>query len=221
MWSDRNIDEQIYDHRPRENGGINHMGMTHSQTLNQGVMLNGSNGTNGNGPPRTPIYGRTANIGFIDSGTNGNGPPRSPTGNGPSRSPIYGTRTTIGSLSSNHINHIDGPDLTGMSSSSTLPASSGGDQQSNSFPPPPPIESNYASVNEHPTPPMDGSTLYGRVNHNQMSQDNSTYGSILYGRLDGPMQNPNASDLMNSCGVGMGIGTTEYGLFVLINYPVY
>ena len=173
MWADRNVDEQIYDHRPRENGGPNHIGITHSQTLNQNVMLNGHR-VNGNGPPRTPIYGLT----------------------------------TMASLSSNHINHIDAPDLTGMSSSPPphLPGSDEQEHNNGNLPPPPPVESNYASVGEHPTLPMDGGAIYGRVNHNHLSQDGSTYGSILYGRIEGPGHNPNASDLMNSVGSGMGIG---------------
>lgn len=168
MWTDRSVDEQIYDHRPRENGGINHVGLIHSQTPSHSVILNG-NGTNGNGHPRTPIYG-----------------------------------TTVGSLSSNHINHIDGPDLTGIPSPSRLQMH--GDQHSSSLPPPPPIESNYASVSEHPTLQMDGGAIYGMVNHNQLSHDGSTYGSIHYGRIEGSGQNPNASDLMNSVGMAVGIG---------------
>ena len=172
MWADRNVDEQIYDHRPRENGGPNHIGISHSQTLNHNSMLNGQHKTNGNGPPRQPIYGLT----------------------------------TMASLSSNHINHIDAaPDLTGISSS---PTHHGADQElhNGSLPPPPPLESNYSSVSEHPTLPMDGGAIYGRVNHNHLSQDGSTYGSIIYGRIDGPIHNPNASDLINSVGGGMGIG---------------
>ena len=182
MWStDRNVDEQIYDHRPRENGGPNHIGITHSQTLNHNSMLNGQYKQNGNGPNgRTPIYGFT----------------------------------TMSSLSSNHINHIDEtPDLNGMSSSPipnhTQPEHHQIEQNGNGnlpLPPPPPIESNYSSVSEHPTLPIDGGAVYGRLNHNHLSQDGSTYGSIIYGRIEGPIYNPNASDLMNSVGGGNGIG---------------
>ena len=182
MWADRSMDEQIYDHRPRENGGTNHIGITHSQTLNHNSMVNGQHKTNGNGPPRT--------------------------------TPIYGL-TTMSSLSSNHINHIDAaPDITGFSTSPTPQPQEQQQQQqeqqhhfnNGNLPPPPPLESNYSSVSEHPTLQMDGGAIYGRLNHNHLSQDGSTYGSIIYGRIEGPVHNHNASDLMNSVGGGLGIG---------------
>ena len=188
MWADRNLDEQIYDHRPRENGGPNHIGISHSQTLNHNTMQNGQHKTNGTGPPRPQ--------------------------------PIYGL-TTMGSLSTNHINHIDAetPDLTGMSSATTPHIiNEQYDENNGNLPPPPPVESNYSSVSDHPTLPLDGGPVYGRVNHNHLSQDGSTYGSIIYGRIEGPIHNPNASDLMNSVGGGNGIGNVKDLVQIMNNY---